>query len=102
MPTSTERSVAPVAPSSPASQGPIPQLGLELPVAPGFVPVTSPVSAELCLEISTFYLPRLLARPEFWKERAEERCLVEFDLDHPERVPATYPAALLTELFWGA
>ncbi|HXP62867.1 MAG TPA: hypothetical protein VN829_20370 [Dongiaceae bacterium] len=59
------------------------------------------MSAELCLEISTFYLPRLLARPEFWNERAQERCLVEFDLDHPGRVPATYPAALLNELFWG-
>jgi hypothetical protein len=74
---------------------------LELPIAPDFVPVISPVSAELCLEISTFYLPRILSRPGFWKERAAERCLVEFDLEHPERVPATYPAALLTELFRG-
>ncbi len=96
-----ESSVAPVKPSSPASQDPAPQPGLELPVAPDFVPVISPVSAELCLEISTFYLPRILSRPGFWKERAQERCLVEFDLEHPERVPATYPAALLTELFWG-
>jgi hypothetical protein len=71
-----------------------------LPIDPGFVPIQSPASVESILEMSAFYLPRLTARPEFWKERAEQRCLVEFDLEHPERFPATYPAALFDELLW--
>ena len=29
----------------------------------------------------------------------EHGCLAEFDLDHPERVPATYPAAEIDQLF---
>jgi len=101
MPTCTKKSAAPVKLHSPALQGASLDPGLELPVDPDFLPLHLPASAESALEISSSYLPRVIARPEFWKERAQERCLVEFDLEHPERVPATYPAALLTELFWG-
>jgi hypothetical protein len=101
MPTCTTKSAAPVKLHSPAAQEASPDPVLELPVDPDFLPLLLPASPEPALEISASYLPRLLARPEFWKDRSEERCLVEFDLQHPERFPATYPAALLRELFWG-
>lgn len=102
MPTCTTNSAAPAKLNSPAPQDAPLDPVLEFPVDPDFLPLHSPASAESALEVSASYLPRVLSRREFWKERAEERCLVEFDLEHPERLPATYPAALLKALFWGA
>lgn len=96
-----EKSAAPVPLISPAAPAASANFTLELPVASDLPSVPAHASAELALEISAFYLPRVLGRPGFWKERAEERCVVEFDLEHPERVPATYPAARLRELFQG-
>ncbi len=89
------KSAAAALPASSAEPG----APLELPVDPGFIPLHFRTDPELAIGMPAAYLPRLLARPEFWAERAEQRCLVEFDLDHPERHPATYPAAAINELF---
>ena len=92
----------PAKPNDPGSHDAALEPGLELPVDSRFLPVRLPVSPESILAISASYLPRFVARPEFWKERAEQRCLVEFDLDHPERAPGHYPAEFLERLFQGA
>ena len=39
-----------------------------------------------------------MARPGFWERRAADRCLAEFDLMDPTRVPISYPAELIDEL----
>ena len=72
---------------------------LELPVAPDFVSLPPRVDLECVLEISASYLPRMLNQPGFWERRGQDRCAVEFDLEHPQRVIATYPMALIDELF---
>jgi hypothetical protein len=51
--------------------------------------------------MSEYYLPSFLASREFWAQRDKERCLVEFDLEHPDRVPPTYPVALVNEILRG-
>jgi hypothetical protein len=43
-------------------------------------------------------LPSILAQPDFWKQREAERCLAEFDLRDPSRVPISYPAEFIDEL----
>jgi hypothetical protein len=72
---------------------------LEFPIAPDFVSRPPRVNPEQVLALSASLLPQLTKGPGFWERRAEDRCLVEFDLEHPGRVPATYPMALIDELF---
>ena len=74
---------------------------LELPEAPDFVSRPVAVPADLVLALSEYYLPRLCADTAFWKARAEERCFAEFDLFHPEKVPATYPVELIEDMLRG-
>jgi hypothetical protein len=90
--TSTGKSAEPVKPNSCAHK-------LEFPVAPDFVPSNAIGSAELALEASRRYLPKVMSSPGFWARRREEGCAVEFDLFHPEKVDATYPADLLDSIF---
>jgi hypothetical protein len=73
----------------------------EFPEAPDFVSRVAPVPIDSVLELSRYYLPRLGADAAFRKARAEERCLAEFDLFHPERVEATYPVELINDLLRG-
>jgi hypothetical protein len=64
---------------------------LELPEVPDFISQTPCVPLESVSELSRYYVPRLLMDSAFWRARAEERCMAEFDLFHPERAPATHP-----------
>lgn len=80
---------------SPPTAGP----DLDLPVEPAFVSLPPRVDLEHVLEISASFLPGLMNQPGFWERRAQDRCPVEFDLEHPERVTATYPMALIDQLF---
>jgi hypothetical protein len=53
------------------------------------------------LDFCTSYLLKLRQRPDYRQRRLENRCHAEFDLYHPERVPASYPADLVDELLKG-
>jgi hypothetical protein len=72
---------------------------LDLPVVPGFVSLPPRIDPERVLELSASFLPELMKKPGFWERRARDRCLAEFDLEHPERAAPTYPMALIDELF---
>jgi hypothetical protein len=71
---------------------------LELPDGRDFTPVINRRAPAGFLEFCASYLPKLRQRPDYRQSRLESRCDVEFDLEHPERVPATYPIAFLDEL----
>lgn len=73
-------------------------LDLELPAAPDFMAMPPRADPEGVLKLCWLYLPKITSQPGFWEARAAERCPAEFDLEHPERVPASYPAALLDEI----
>jgi len=94
-----EKSAGLVRQSSPRVSPPNAGPDLELPVAPDFVSLPPRVDLEHVLAMSAAFLPGLMNQPGFWERRAQDRCPVEFDLGHPERVPATYPMALIDELF---
>lgn len=96
-PIFTEKSAEHVNRSESASSAAL--ADLDLPCAPEFLSLPPQTTTDTVLELSISYLPKLIARPEYWRERAANRCPAEFDLEHPERVVATYPAALLNELF---
>jgi hypothetical protein len=70
---------------------------LEFPIAPDFVSHHRGTSLERILELADSLLPRLLDRPGFWKMRTEGPCPFEFDFDHPERDPATYPRHVIDD-----
>jgi hypothetical protein len=74
---------------------------LEFPDGRDFVPVTNRRVPKGFVEFCASYLPRLRQRPDYRQRRLANCCEAEFDLDHPERVPATYPAKLLDELLKG-
>jgi hypothetical protein len=84
---------------------PLPQkpagLELELPAASDFVSIPPKADAESMLELCEYFLPEIMSRPGYFAQRVADRCLAEFDLDHPERVPATYPAQLIDEILSG-
>jgi hypothetical protein len=74
------------------------EAALELPDGRDFVPVVNRRAPEGFLDFCASYLPRLRQRPDYRKRRLENCCEDEFDLEHPERVPASYPAELLEEI----
>ena len=74
---------------------------LELPDGRDFVPVVNRRAPKGFLDFCASYLPRLRQRPDYRERRLESCCDAEFDLYHPERVPATYPVDLLDELLKG-
>lgn len=75
---------------------------LQFPVAPDFVPLPRRADSDQAIEISASYLPRMLQLPGFRRMRAEDYYPVEFDLEHPDRFPASYDAAFVSELFASA
>jgi hypothetical protein len=97
-PISTAKSAGLLKPSNTLGEASPASLDLELPVEPGFVSRQPCACTENVLEISFYYLQQFMRRPAFWQARASSRCTAEFDLDHPERVEATYPTAMVDEL----
>src|SRR5215472_13123220 len=97
-PTSTGKSAALVKPNNSASSLSATCPELELPVVSDFVSLTPESDKRKILEISDVYVRKLCKRPGFWKFRAEDRCDIEFDLQHPERVLPSYPAELIDEV----
>jgi hypothetical protein len=77
------------------------EAALEFPEGRDFIPVLNRRAPKGFPEFCAAYLPRLRQRPDYRQRRFASCCEAEFDLDHPERVPATYPAELLDELLKG-
>jgi len=98
-PTSTERSAELAQQSDPAPSPTVASPTLELPIAPDFVSLPPRIDPNRVLDLSASFLPQHQKKPGFWGRRAQDRCPVEFDLNHPRRAPATYPKALIDELF---
>ncbi len=71
---------------------------LELPDGRDFKPVINRRAPAGFLDFCASYLPRLRERPDYRERRLEGCCDVEFDLQHPERVPDNYPAKFVNEL----
>ena len=74
---------------------------LEFPDGRDFVPIVNRRKPDGFLDFCASYLPRFRQRPDYRQRRLERCCEVEFDLEHPERVPASYPADLLEDLLKG-
>ena len=74
---------------------------LELPDGRDFVPVVKRRVPEGFLEFCASYLPKLRQRPDYRQRRLDRCCEAEFDLQHPERTPASFPAGFLDELLRG-
>lgn len=77
------------------------EAALELPDGRDFVPRINRRLPAGFLDLCASYLPRLRQRPDYRQRRLENGCKAEFDLFHPERVPASYPRELLDELLKG-
>ena len=88
-------------PSTPGEPLVLHEATLELPDGRDFVPVRNRRAPEGFLDFCATYLPKLRQRPDYRRRRLEDGCAAEFDLEHPERVPASYPADFLDELFRG-
>ena len=74
---------------------------LELPDGRDFVPVLQRRAPEGFLGFCASYLPELRSRPDYLARRLSRSIDAEFDLEHPERVKATYPVKMLNELLKG-
>jgi hypothetical protein len=77
------------------------EASLELPDGRNFVAKVNRRAPAGFLDFCASYLPKLRQRPDYRQRRLADRCQAEFDLHHPERVPASYPADLLNELLKG-
>ena len=71
---------------------------LELPDGRDFVPRINRRMPAGFLDVCASYLPKLRQRPDYRQRRLENGCKAEFDLNHPERVPASYPRELVDQL----
>lgn len=74
---------------------------LEFPEGHDFKPIVNRRKPEGFLDFCASYLPRLRKRPDYRQRRLERCCDAEFDLAHPERVPAAFPGGLLDDLLRG-
>ena len=74
---------------------------LELPDGRDFLPKVTRCTPEVFLDSCASYLPKLRQRPDYRQRRLENGCPIEFDLNHPERVRASYPADLLDDFLKG-
>jgi len=74
---------------------------LELPDGRDFVPVVRRRAPDGFHEFCASYLPKLRSRPDYIQRRLTRGVDAEFDLEHPERVKATYPVSLLDQLLSG-
>ncbi len=71
---------------------------LDLPDGSHFDPEPRRSDPVLCIKLCEHWLPILMARPSFWERREADRCLAEFDLADPSRVPVSYPAEFIDEM----
>jgi hypothetical protein len=101
-PTSTGKSAAHVKANSSTSAPSETRPELDLPVVPDFVSIPPRYDRRITLDISDFFARKLYERSEVWKLRAKDGCDVEFDLEHPNNPPPTYPAELIDELLGAA
>ena len=83
-----------------ASQAGVPP-ELDQPVALNFVSIPLSPDKEKALEISDFYAHKTSEGGADWK-RPQERCNVEFDLEHPNQTPPSYPSSLIDEILGSA
>lgn len=74
---------------------------LELPNGRDFASTVNRRAPAGFLDFCASYLPKLRERLDYRQRRLENGCKAEFDLDHPERVPASYPMDLLDQLLKG-
>lgn len=74
---------------------------LDFPDGSDFIPIVNRRPPKNFLDFCASYLPRLRQRPDYRQRRLERCCGAEFDLEHPERVPASFPTGLLDELLRG-
>lgn len=97
-PNSSIKSSAPAAPIDPPPAAAVPDLDLS-----GLGPFRSQPLRVADADAFITFMTRLLhdagARPEMMKQRAADRCPAEFDLEHPERVEASYPVDQVNQLF---
>ena len=85
-------------PSALVAEAPGSEAVLEFPDGRDFILLVSRRAPKDILEFCASYLPRLRQRPDYRQRRLDSCCEAEFDRDHPERIPATYPSKLLDEL----
>jgi len=71
---------------------------LELPLGADFVTIVKRRPPAGFLDFCASYLSKLRQRPDYRQRRLQSCCDAEFDLEHPERVPSSYPVGLLDEL----
>jgi hypothetical protein len=76
-------------------------LPFELPDGRDFLPRINRRAPAGFLDFCASYLPKLRQRPDYRQRRLETCCDFEFDLNHPERTPASYPVELLDLLLKG-
>ena len=97
-PNSSIRSSAPAAPINPAPAAAASDLDLS-----GLGPICSRPSRVADADAFITFMTQLLhdagTPPEIMQQRAADRCPAEFDLEHPERVAATYPVDQVNQLF---
>ena len=98
IPNSSIKSSAPAAPDDPATASSVPDLDLS-----GLGPFRSQparvVDADAFITFMLRFLREAGPRPEVMKQRASDRCLVEFDLEHPERTGVSYDVDEINQLF---
>jgi hypothetical protein len=71
---------------------------LDLPSGESFDPEPERADPQLARRLCDVWAPVVTTRPGFWDRREAERCLAEFDLTDPTKVPITYPAEFVDEL----
>jgi len=76
-------------------------LFLPFPSGRDFLPVENRRTPGDFLAFCSSYLPRLRQRPDYREHRLASCCEVEFDLQHPERVPSGFPGKLVDDLLKG-
>ena len=98
IPNSSIKSSAPAAPDDPGTASSVPYLDLSS-LGPFRSQPTRVVNADAFITFMLRFLREAGPRPDFMKQRADDRCHVEFDLEHPERTGVSYDANEINQLF---
>ena len=96
--TSTKKSAAPANLNEAARSAPGSTDFLDLPIEPGFRSIVPRGDLKTVLDLSCSYLPQLKRKPNYHRARAQDGCLEEFNLEHPDQFKPTYPVALVDDL----